>query len=154
MTVDEHANRLIERIGVLRHPCDLDLLIFFARHPRSLLPSEHLAIAVGYGLKEVAASLDLLVDAQLVTRTQTQRHAARMYVFAADAPDRGWFPDLMKMASTRDGRLAMVFALRRRSSEGTGGPKEHSESDRPAAPARHPFLVKGGRTTSRRRRTG
>jgi hypothetical protein len=29
-------------------PCDLDLLIFFARHPRILLASEQLAVLLGY----------------------------------------------------------------------------------------------------------
>lgn len=43
MKIEEHARRLLDRIGVLGHPSDLDLLIFFARHPRSLLASEHLA---------------------------------------------------------------------------------------------------------------
>lgn len=112
MNIEEHASRLIERIGVLRHPSDLDLLIFFARHPRSLLPSEHLSTFLGYGTKEIAASLDLLVDAGLVARTESRRHPARMFVFAEGGPDRGWFPDLLKIASTREGRLAILWALR------------------------------------------
>src|SRR5688572_24662044 len=65
MTQDDGVQALLERIGVLRQPSDLDLLLFFARHPRTLLPSEHLSTIVGYGLKEIAASLDLLVDAGL-----------------------------------------------------------------------------------------
>ena len=34
---------LLGSIGILRHPCDLDLLIFFHRHPRVILTSERLA---------------------------------------------------------------------------------------------------------------
>ncbi len=114
-SIDEHATRLLERIGVLRHPSDLDLLIFFARHPRSLLASEHLSALLGYGIKEIAASLDLLVEGGLVTRKQSERHAARMFVFASGGPARGWFPGLVTVASTRDGRLAMLAELRRTS---------------------------------------
>jgi len=39
----EQARRLVERIGVLRNACDLDLLLFFVRHPRALLTSEQIA---------------------------------------------------------------------------------------------------------------
>src|SRR5687767_13521262 len=112
MKHDHDARALLERIGVLRRPSDLDLLLFFARHPCTLLPSEQLSTFVGYGIKEIAASLDLLVDAGLVTRTQSQRHPARMFMLADGGPGHEWFPDLVRLARTREGRLAMIWALR------------------------------------------
>jgi hypothetical protein len=119
----DDAQHLLDRIGVLQHPCDLDLLIFFARHPRTLLASEQLAVLLGYEFKQLAASLDLLVGAGCVTRTPNQTGAAHMYLFDAGAPCREWLPDLLRVASTREGRLAMLQALKR------------AEPDSQAAPA-------------------
>lgn len=112
----DEARRLLDRIGVLRQPCDLDLLIFFARHPRSLLTSESLARFLGYGLKQIADSLEVLLAAGLITRVQVPTHAARLYVFAIDDKDGGdgngtWVHRLLEVASTRGGRLALRGAL-------------------------------------------
>jgi hypothetical protein len=120
MDQNHDARRLLDHIDVLRHPSDLDLLIFFARHPRSLLASEHLAAFLGYGVKEIAASLDLLLGAGLIARTPNPSHAARLYVFSVDGPSGEWLPALLKLASTRQGRLAMIWELRRRASQATG----------------------------------
>ena len=121
----EDAHRLLDRIGVLRHACDLDLLLFFARHPRSLLASESLAAFLGYDLKEIAESLEVLMTAGLLTREQTPAHAARLYVFAIGDADggsgNGWLPSLIAMASTREGRLALRHALLRRRRTITNG---------------------------------
>ena len=56
----DHAQRLLDRIAVLQHPCDLDLLIFLARHRCTLLGTEQLADLLGYDLTQIDASLDLL----------------------------------------------------------------------------------------------
>ncbi|PYM87970.1 MAG: hypothetical protein DME08_28220, partial [Candidatus Rokuibacteriota bacterium] len=57
---------LLDRIGCLRHPCDLDLLLFFSRHPRAYLLSERLAEYVGYELPQVAQSLETVITAGLL----------------------------------------------------------------------------------------
>src|SRR6266704_2030435 len=54
---------LLDRIECLRHPCDLDLLLFFSRHPRAYLLSERLAEYVGYELPQVAQSLETVITA-------------------------------------------------------------------------------------------
>ncbi len=118
MDLEHDARRLLDRIGVLRHACDLDLLVFLARHPRTLLASEQLSVFLGHGVKKVAASLDILVGAGFITRTPNPVHAARMYVFSVDGPSNGWLPDLIRLASTRPGRLAMISAMRRGASGG------------------------------------
>ena len=46
-----------ESLGPLRHPCDLDILLFFHRFPRVLLTSEKLAQYIGYDMKQVATLL-------------------------------------------------------------------------------------------------
>jgi hypothetical protein len=78
----DDAHLLLDRIGVLKPACDLDLLVFFARHPRALLTSEQLAAWLGYELKQIAESLEVLLEAGLLARTQNPTHAARMYVFS------------------------------------------------------------------------
>ncbi|MGH9330461.1 MAG: hypothetical protein ACRD09_08465 [Vicinamibacterales bacterium] len=62
-------------------------MLFFARHPRTLLISEQLAVWLGYELKQIAGSLDVLMAAGLLTRTQNPTHAARLYVFAIKGPN-------------------------------------------------------------------
>ncbi len=127
----DEARRLLDRIRVLKHACDLDLLVFFARHPRSLLASESLASFLGYDLKNIAGSLDVLLGAGLLKRAQTPAHAARLYVFALNGtqggPDGGCLPALLSMASTRQGRLALREALGHRSAEGSNAPLAHVE---------------------------
>ncbi len=139
MNLDTDARRLLDQLEVLRHPSDLDLLVFFARHPRTLLATEQISAFLGYGFKEIAASLDLLLEAGFLTRTPNRRHAARMYVFAVSAPGGGWVPALMRMASTRPGRLALIMAIRRKSIDATGGSAERVAGSDPGVPDLLPF---------------
>jgi hypothetical protein len=36
----DDARRLLDRVAILRHASDLDLVLFFARHPHTLLAPE------------------------------------------------------------------------------------------------------------------
>ena len=120
----DQARRLVDRIGVLHNSCDLDLLLFFVRHPRALLTSDQIAAYIGYDVKQIGESLDVLLTAKLLTRSPNPAHAARMYVFSIGGPSGGWFPSLVDFVSSRDGRLAMRAALTDRSS-GVGEAIEH-----------------------------
>lgn len=112
----EAVRRLVEQIEIIRHPSDLDLLLFFVRHRRALLTSEHLAAMLGYGQKRIGQSLDVLLGAGLLKRTQNPAAASRLYVLTPVGPDGGWLPALVQLASTREGRLALIEALPERSS--------------------------------------
>lgn len=140
MNLQDSAGQLISRVGVLWHPCDLDLLLFFARHRRALLTSEQLSALLGYGVKDVAASLELLLDAGLLSRTPNRKHAARLYVFAAGEPEKEWMPALLALGSTREGRLEMMRALRRRLSMEPGDAASRGGRD-PASGRPRPSLV-------------
>jgi hypothetical protein len=59
-----HARALL---GLLEHPCDLDLIVFFSRHPRALLTLHDVAARVGYGEDQVRAGVDTLQRAGLLT---------------------------------------------------------------------------------------
>ena len=118
---------LLHRIGCLRHPCDLDLLLFFYRHPRAFLVSERLAEYVGYDLPQVEQSLDTLITARLLRRSANSTHPAQLYVLTPGSTLGGWLSSLLGIAATREGRLAVLDALKRQSSPGRPGRGE-SES--------------------------
>ena len=120
---------LLATIGVLRHPCDLDLLLFFHRNPQAILTSERLAAYVGYPLDQIARSLDLLDETGLLERSQHPAHAARMYVLTA--PPGGWLTTLLEIGSTREGRRELLHAIEkagRLSGEGTAQGATHMAS--------------------------
>jgi len=125
----EHARRLLHSIGFLRHRCDLDLLLFFVRHPRSLLTSDQIAAYLGYDLKRIGDSLENLLSAKLLTRSQSAAHAARLYVFEVNGTPGGWFPSLVNAVSTREGRLALRQAMADMTKERTNGRFGRSPGD-------------------------
>ena len=155
----DSARRLLDQIDdLLRHPCDLDLLIFFARHPRTLMSNEKLAILLGYEFKQIAVSLDLLERAGLINVSENKAYTARMYEFVAGDQHAGWLPDLLQIASTREGRLALVRPLRRSPGK-TDGPAariEHAPTAEPR-PRSNPGSAKpdaAPRSASNNRRKG
>jgi DNA-binding MarR family transcriptional regulator len=105
---------LLETTGV-GHACDLDLLVFFHRHPRVLLTSEQLADRVGYDLKQVARSLDFLIERGLLSRSQNQTRVARVYVFGADGAE-AWVERLLQLGLSPTGRTALIRLLGERAS--------------------------------------
>ena len=102
---------LLDRLASLKSACDLDLLLFFHRHPRAVLSSERLARYVGHALPEVARSLETLIAAELLARIQKPARGARLYVLASGGPRGGWLDALVRLASTRGGRLMVLAAL-------------------------------------------
>ena len=115
----DDARTLLNHIPALQRPCDLDLLVFFARHWRALLSSEHLARLLGYPPQEIARSRDVLVAAGLLTREQDPTRAERMYVFEAAGINGEVLPAILTLASTPGGRLTLRRALTYDSIRGT-----------------------------------
>ncbi len=106
---DGRSHSLSDSVGVLRHPCDLALVQFFHRHPRALLPSDRLASFVGYDLKQVARSLDLLTEAGLLEQSQHPMPGTRLFVLKT--PESAWLAALLETASTGEGRRNLIEAL-------------------------------------------
>ena len=102
---------MLDRIRAVRHSCDLDLLLFFYRHPRTLLTGERLVSYLGYDREQVAKSLDGLIEAGLVTRSQNPSHTARLYSLELDALPGGLLPSFLKLAATRQGRQEAMRLL-------------------------------------------
>ena len=127
---DAPARTLLERLPALQRPCDLDLLVFFAQHQRTLMSSEQLARLLGYPITEIARSLDALIAAGLLTRTQNPVRLARMYVFTTDGANNGSLSAVVECASTRKGRLALRRALRPSPAGRMDGLASQAEDDR------------------------
>lgn len=108
---------LLVHIPALVGACELDLLVFFHRHPRALLTNEQLAAFVGYDTKQVAKTIDAFIDAGLLERNKNPTHAARLYLLLLDGQHGGGLTTLLKLASTRQGRLEILKAL---NAKGTG----------------------------------
>jgi hypothetical protein len=102
---------VLERIRGIRHACDLDLLLFFYRHPRALLTSEQLVAYLGYDGERVAKSLDAMIEAGYLTRSQYPSHAARLYALELAGVPGDLLSSLLKIASTSQGRRDVIQVL-------------------------------------------
>jgi hypothetical protein len=105
---------LLDRLGCLKHGCDLDLLLFFYRHPWALLISDRLAAYVGHDLPQVTRSLETLITAGLLQRSRDSTRPARLYVLTRGSPLAGSLSSLLRIAATPEGRLAVYQALKQR----------------------------------------
>lgn len=101
----EDLQFMLDRIPAIRHGCDLDLLLFFYRHPSALLTSEWIVAHLGYDHERVAKSLDGLIVGGLVTRSPNPAHAARLYTLQLRGATGEPLSSLLKIVSTRQGRL-------------------------------------------------
>ena len=95
---------MLERIGSIRKGCDLDLLLFFYRHPRALLTGDQLVAYLGYDRERIEDSIERLIEAGLLTRSQNPARAARLYVLELDGVPGGLLSSLASIAVTRAGR--------------------------------------------------
>src|SRR2546427_9233617 len=100
---------LLDRIECLRHPCDLDLLLFFSRHPRAFLLSERLAEYVGYELPQVAQSLETVITAGLLRRSPDSTHPARLYVLTPGSTRGGGRSSLPRIAPKPESPPARLY---------------------------------------------
>ena len=116
----KELQRLLARVSVVQNRCDLDLLVFLHRHPRVLLTNEQIAAFVGYNMKQVAKSLDAFIEAGLLERTQNPMHAARMYLLELNGPQGDGYKHLLELASTREGRHAILNTLKPHKAGGEG----------------------------------
>jgi hypothetical protein len=113
------AVQLLEAAG-LRDACDLDLLLFFSRHPCVVLSSERLATYVGYEVQQVARALDFLLGAGLLKRMLHQGGPGRMYVLEVDHAEQ-WLEPLRSICATPDGRNSLKALLKLRAAERRAG---------------------------------
>lgn len=118
----EEIKRLLARTPIIRSACDLDLLVFFHRHPRALLTSEQLAAFLGYEMKKIAKAIETFVEGGVLERTQNPAHAARLYVLVLNDPHDGGLRAILELASTRPGRQQILALLGPGQSGATASP--------------------------------
>ena len=129
--------QILESSG-LKHPGDLDLLLFFARHPAALISSERLAALVGHEPVQVLRSLDRLIARQLLLRLPLPERNACWYRFRAEH-GTPWAREILEVASTIEGRRHLRRLLMRHHSQPDGPPSPLSNepsSNRSAAQER------------------
>ena len=103
----------------IRSACDLDLLRFFTRHSNSLLTTEQIANFVGYSQREVDGTLEHFLTGGLVTCVTGRSAEVDLYALGEVASSNTSVSSLLELASTRDGRLAVIGALKpQRTSQG------------------------------------
>lgn len=107
----EDLRSLVNGLGGIRHPCDVDLLLFFYRHPRALLTADSLVSYLGHDHDRVAKSLDGLIAAGLLTRSQNPSRSARLYQVNLDGHPDGQLASFLKIASARQGRSEVMRLL-------------------------------------------
>jgi hypothetical protein len=106
-----HARALL---GLLEHPCDLDLIVFFFRHPRALLTLHDVAARVGYHEDQVRAGVDTLERAGLLTWSKggPEESASDSRLF--ELTPGAWadiLPAFLWVARSVDGRRTLRRAL-------------------------------------------
>ena len=116
--------RLLARSPFIRNSGDLDLLVFFYRHPRTLLTSEQIAAFVGRDMKVVAEALDTFIAAGFVERLHNPTHAARMCLLVVHGPEGKDLTRLLELACTRPGRQE-ILAILNSSNPRNEQPSEH-----------------------------
>jgi len=115
----EKAQQLLDRIKIIRNVCDLDLLVFFARHPRTILSSESVSSYLGYELKHIADSLEMFLAAGIISRKQSAAHPARFYLLNEAAAKDHSVQAFLEFASRRPGRAALKEILSADAAKGT-----------------------------------
>jgi hypothetical protein len=140
----DEARTWLKRVPALQRPSDLDLLMFFTRHWRTLLTSEQLARLLGYPLKEIARSRDALVAAGLLTRVQDPARPEGMYVLDRDRLAAGPAREIVALASTPAGRASLRRTLLAASARESAGARRRLPEDSSASPAARPALEGAG----------
>lgn len=102
---------LLNELGGIQHKCDVDLLLFFYRHPRALLTAESLVSYLGHDHDRVAKSLDGLIVAGLLTRSQIPSRSVRLYELNLDGRAGSQLASLLKISATSQGRKEVMRLL-------------------------------------------
>ncbi len=111
----EEIRAWLDTTDAIRSTCDLDLLGFLTRHPHTLLTTEQIANFVGYSASATSEALEHLLAAGLATRLRGRAPDVDLYILTGGRGSGGSAVSLfslLEFASTRDGRLAVIDALR------------------------------------------
>lgn len=86
-------------------------MLFFHRHPRTLLTNDCLSAAVGYGREQIAHSLDGLIAGGLLKQIRGPSNTVNLYVLERGGVSREMVGCLLEFAFTRNGRGCVMRQL-------------------------------------------
>ena len=110
---------LLSSAGSVRNACDLDLLIFLWRHPRSILTTDRLARLTGSTAAQIGSALDFFLERGLLERDLHPSHSARLFVLRLEGANGEATRRLLRLASSAEGRREVLGTL-----AGEAGPPE------------------------------
>jgi hypothetical protein len=111
---------MLDRIQAIHDACDLDLLLFFHRHPCALLSGAQLVAFLGYDRKRIAKSLDALIAAGHLTQSRNPPHSACLYVLTTRGDSRESLSSFLEFSATREGRLGVMRLRQSRPDDAPG----------------------------------
>lgn len=103
---------MLDEVRCIRRACDLDLLLFFVRHPCALLAAEQIFAHLGYDFQQAAVSLEELVDAGVLKRSRGRTGAVCLYALEAGGLEGAALRSLLRIAATPSGRQTMMRQLK------------------------------------------
>lgn len=86
-------------------------MLFFHRHPRTLLTNDCLSVFVGYDREQIAHSLDGLIAGGLLKQIRGQSNTVNLYVLEREDPSDETVKRLLEFALKRDGRACVMRLL-------------------------------------------
>ena len=86
-------------------------MLFFSRHPRTLLTNDCLCAAVGYGRVRIAQSLDGLIAGCLLKQIRSPSNTVNLYVLERGGLAQETVGCLLEFAFTRNGRGCVMRLL-------------------------------------------
>lgn len=109
---------MLDEVRCIRRACDLDLLLFFARHPCALLAAEQIFAHLGYDFQQAAVALEALVDAGIVKRSRGRTGAVCFYALEASGLEGAALRSLLRLSATPSGRRNIMRLLKSRLGSG------------------------------------
>lgn len=109
---------MLDEVRCIRHACDLDLLLFFTRHPSALLAAEQIFARLGCDFQQAAVSLEALVDAGIVKRSRGRTGAVCLYALEAGGLEDAALRSLLRLSATPSGRRNIMRLLESRLGSG------------------------------------
>ena len=86
-------------------------MLFFSRHPRTLLTNDCLCAAVGYDRERIAQSLDGLIAGGLLKQIRGSSSTVNLYVLERGGLSHESIGCLLEFAFTRNGRGCVMRLL-------------------------------------------
>ena len=107
----QEIRSLLNRVHSICDACDLDLMLFFHRHPRTLLSNDSLTAFVGYDREKIAQSLERLIAGGLLKQIRGPSNTVNLHVLERGGLALETLERLLDFAYTGNGRGCVMRLL-------------------------------------------